>query len=285
MDASRASRTAEGAAIMRALHQQLPPESRILEDPISVMMVDPHGEAYQARKTFISNLPEAVRLRLTNFEMRSRYTEDCLADACRRGVRQYVLLGAGLDTFAFRQPPWAQSLRIFEVDHPATQSFKKERLKLAGIDLPQNVRFAPIDFDSVFLPEGLAKAGFDSAIPTFFSMLGVCMYLTPEAFDRTLEFVLKMPKASEFVFTIVVPDDALPADEAEMAAAVAARNASWGEPWLMRPYPNELVAKLLEMGFSQAIHVTPDEANELYFRDRSDGLNASNIEQMIRVIV
>ena len=91
MDAKRASRTAEGAAIMRALHQRLPPESRILEDPISMMLVDPAGEAYQARQSFIANLPDAVRLRLTNFEMRSRYTEDRLAKAYQRGVRQYVV--------------------------------------------------------------------------------------------------------------------------------------------------------------------------------------------------
>lgn len=285
MDAKRASNTAEGAAIMRALHQQLLPQFRVLDDPISAKLVDTNGDTYRARQLFLAKLPGTVRARLTNFEMRSRYAEDCLAAACLRGIRQYVVLGAGLDTFAFRQPSWTHALQLFEVDHDTTQTMKKERLAQAGIDLPGNLTFAPVDFDEVSLPVGLANAGFNPTLPTFFSLLGVSQYLTQEGFDRTLAFVLSMPKTSEIVFSIVLPDDALPADEAAMAAAYAARNASIGEPWLTRPRPDQLRASLLDIGFQQACHLTPADADERYFQNRDDGLSASHMEQMMRAVV
>src|SRR5262249_39561033 len=126
MDEERPSLTAEGAAEMRALHQTIDGEPKILDDPISVRLVDPPSDSYWSRVERLERMPEPSRLRFkATFVMRSRYAEDCLAEAFSNGVRQYVLLGAGLDTFAYRQPPWANSLRIFEVDHPATQRWKR----------------------------------------------------------------------------------------------------------------------------------------------------------------
>ena len=168
IEGDRPSATAEGAAIMRALHQLLPTEARVLDDPIASRLVDPAGAAYQARLVLLAGLSTPVRSRLTNFVMRSRYAEDCLADAFQCGTRQYVILGAGLDTFAYRQPGWARTLRIFEVDRPATQAWKRSRLNEAGIALPSNLAFAEVDFDRVSLTEGLSSAHLDFAIPTFF---------------------------------------------------------------------------------------------------------------------
>lgn len=136
MDARQPSRTADGAAIMRALHQQLPAETRVLDEPIAAMLVDTLSDAFRARVSLVAQLPETARLRLTNFVLRSRVAEDCLAQAAQPGIVQYVMLGAGLDTFAYRQPSWARRLRIFEVDHPATQDMKKSRLRGAGIFIP-----------------------------------------------------------------------------------------------------------------------------------------------------
>jgi methyltransferase (TIGR00027 family) len=122
MDEEHRSLTAEGPAIMRALHQTPEHDPKVLNDPISPRLVDPQSDIYRARIELLERLPELTRSRFAStFVLRSRYAEDCLAEASGRGVRQYVLLGAGLDTFAYRQPDWAMSLRIFEVDHPATQ--------------------------------------------------------------------------------------------------------------------------------------------------------------------
>jgi methyltransferase (TIGR00027 family) len=285
MEADRPSATAEGAAIMRALHQSLPAETRVLDDPIASRLVDPAGVAYQARLAFLAGLSAPVRSRLTNFVMRSRYAEDCLADAFQFGIRQYVVLGAGLDTFAYRQPAWAHALRIFEVDHPATQAWKRTRLDEAGVVLPSNLAFAEVDFDRMSLTDGLSSAHFDFAAPTFFSLLGVSQYLNTEGLERTLAFVLGMPKVSEIVLSFVPPEDALPSDDAALAATFAARFAAIGEPWVTRPSPDRLVAMLKAMGFSNIIHLMPSKANARYFRDRRDDLSASLIEQMVRAVV
>jgi methyltransferase (TIGR00027 family) len=285
MEADRPSATAEGAAIMRALHQLLPAEARVLDDPIASRLVDPAGAAYQARLVFLASLSAPVRSRLTNFVMRSRYAEDCLADAFQCGTRQYVILGAGLDTFAYRQPGWAQTLRIFEVDHPATQAWKRARLNEAGIALPSNLAFAEVDFDRVSLTEGLSIARLDFAVPTFFSLLGVSQYLSTEGLEGTLALVLGMPKSSEIVLSFVLPEDALPSDDAALTAAFAGRFAAIGEPWVTRPSPDHLVAMLKRMGFSSVARLEPSEANSRYFRDRRDGLSASLMEQMVRAVV
>lgn len=285
MDARQPSQTADGAAIMRALHQQLPAEMRVLDDPVAAMLVDTQSDAFRARVSLVARLPETVRLRLTNFVLRSRFAEDCLTQAAQAGIGQYVILGAGLDTFAYRQPSWARRLRIFEVDHPATQDMKKARLRRAGTFIPDNVFFAAVDFESTTLDDGLRQASFDASKPAFFSMLGVSQYLAANALDSTLEFVLSMPRSSEVVLSIVLPDHLLPSDEAALAASYAARFASIGEPWLTRPVPDEFLAKLRSMGFSQAHHLSPEQANARYFAARTDGLQASLQEQMIRAVV
>ncbi|WP_137128537.1 class I SAM-dependent methyltransferase [Roseomonas sp. HF4] len=285
MDARQPSQTADGAAIMRALHQQLPAEERVLDDPVAALLVDTQSDAFRTRVSLVAQLPETVRLRLTNFVLRSRFVEDCLAQAAQAGIVQYVILGAGLDTFAYRQPSWAQRLRIFEVDHPATQKMKQSRLRDAGIFIPDNVFFTAVDFENTTLDAGLRQAFFDASRPAFFSMLGVSQYLAADALDSTVKFVLSMPKSSEMVLTIVLPDHLLPSDEAALAASYAARFAAIGEPWLTRPAPDEFLAKLRSMGFSQAHHLSPEEANKRYFSGRTDGLKASLQEQMVRAVV
>src|SRR5262252_5671523 len=140
MDEERPSFTAEGAAVMRAIHQTLDSEPKILDDPICVRLVDSQSDIYKSRLELLALLPAPSRLQLkATFVMRSRFAEDCLAQSIGNGVRQYVLLGAGLDTFAYRQPPWASSLRIFEVDYPATQRWKRRRLSESGISVPSNL--------------------------------------------------------------------------------------------------------------------------------------------------
>jgi methyltransferase (TIGR00027 family) len=286
MDEERPSLTAEGAAVMRALHQAPLHQPKILNDPISARLVDPLSDFYKSRVDLLERLPALTRQRLeATFVMRSRYAEDCLAEAFDKGALQYVLLGAGLDTFAYRQPSWANSLRIFEVDHPATQRWKRRRLADASVSVPDNVSFVPVDFEKVSLATALAQAGPDMSATTFFSMLGVSQYLTAVALDETLRLVLSAAARSEIVFSFVLPDHALPQEEANLAAKFTAQFAALGEPWLTRFEPSQLVAKLTAMGFSETIHLSSTDANQRYFCGRRDGLNAANLEQMMRAIV
>jgi methyltransferase (TIGR00027 family) len=284
MEEGRHSATAEGCAVLRALHQMNVAEPRILDDPISPRLVDPDGPAYKTWSEFLERLPTANRLRLTHYLLRSRYAEDCLAEAFTRGLRQYVILGAGLDTFAYRQPGWANDLRIFEIDHPATQQWKRRRLADAHIPIPENATFVPVDFEKTTAQAALPEAGLDPSAPAFFSMLGVSQYLTEEALDETLDMVRAMGPSSEIVFSFVPPDNTLPKDEATLTIQFAQRFAAIGEPWLTRPLPDQLRMKILKMGFSTVSHLSPAEADHRYFRSRPDGLRACFAEQMMRAV-
>jgi methyltransferase (TIGR00027 family) len=255
-----ASRTALGTAYMRAAHQLLDSPPRILEDPIAVTLLGPaaarrihdSAESYQS--------PERRALR-AHVVLRSRFAEDRLASALSRGVTQYILLGAGLDTFALRQPPWAQALRILEIDHGATQAAKRARLAAAGLALPKNADFAAIDLERESLLDGLLRYRVSLNEPTFFSWLGVTMYLEVDAIDAVLRSVAAFPPGSEIVLTFATPpgDSPSPFDR---------RAASLGEPWESYFEPDELEAKLRGAGFSEVEFLLPEKAEAMYFRRR-----------------
>jgi methyltransferase (TIGR00027 family) len=256
----------------------LPAGSRVFDDPVAMRVVNPDSDAYRSRVALLESLPGPIRSRFTHFILRSRYAEDCLTEAVQqRGLAQYVILGAGLDTFAGRQPERGKPLRIFEVDHPATQEWKRRRLHEARIAIPENVQFAPIDFSDTTLADGLARAGFSSAVPTFFSMLGVSQYLAADALDLTFRLVLSLPKGSEIVFTIAVPDEMLRPEEVAFVARLTTRFAAMGEPWLTRPWPDQLAQRMSQMGFSSVRYLTSEDANRLYFSNRADDLKASEM--------
>jgi methyltransferase (TIGR00027 family) len=283
MDRTKRSRTSDIPAIMRALHQSVDDEPRIVADPIAPKLIDIASldESWLAP---ILNHPFAPRWR-AGFLIRCRYAEDCLREAVERGITQYLILGAGLDTFSYRQPAWAHALLVFEIDHPATQGFKRERLAAAGIEPPPNLTFVPIDFETTSLKQALSGTGFVSDQPAFCSWLGVTQYLTTAAIEATLAFTLSLPRASEIVLSFVVPQEALNGIEADAVATGAARSAEVGEPWLSRFHPHNLASKLHRMGFSQVVHLTPEQARERYLKDRSDRLAGRQGEQLIRAVV
>jgi methyltransferase (TIGR00027 family) len=281
MEEGRPSSSAQGAAMVRALHRILDDEPKILDDSIAASLLSAEFDRY---KPLLRFFPFSALIR-ANFIMRSRYAEDCLAESWRDGVGQYVLLGAGLDTFAYRQPEWASSLRIFEVDFPATQKWKRKKLAAANISIPDNVTLVPVDFERISLQEGLGAAGLNFHVPTFFSSLGVTQYLTAGAFDRALKFVLSLPPRSEIVFSFVLAGSALSAAQRVGVAVVAAISSARGEPWLTRFSPEQLVSKLKSMGFSEVKPFSTDAANSRYFQGRRDGLRTSRIEQMMSATV
>jgi methyltransferase (TIGR00027 family) len=262
MEKKSRSVTAEGVSIQKSLHQMLDAAPKILDDPIAPRLIDLASDTSKAMIALVESATRAVKSPFRAvFIMRSRYTEDCLAEALISGVRQYVVLGAGLDTFAYRQPSWASSLRIYEIDHPASQEWKRERLEVAKVKVPENLTFAPIDFEITSLREGLTTAGFDFRTPSFFSLLGVTQYLTIEATESIFELVQSLPHGTEIVFEFIVPDDLMPANEASVFATMAAFSAERGEPWLTRFRPAELQTRLTGLGFSHVTHLSPTAGN------------------------
>jgi methyltransferase (TIGR00027 family) len=258
------SRTALATATLRAAHQILD-GALVLEDPIAIGLLGPDaGQTIRESKTRFGN-PVSVALR-SHVVLRSRYTEDRLRAAVARGIRQYILVGAGLDTFALRQPAWAKDLAIIEVDHPATQSAKQARIQSAAMALPQNLRFVAVDFEQETLHDAMRNNGVDTALPTFFSWLGVTMYLTEAAIDAALKGISAFPIGSELVLTFSEPPPSSNSVESAMGAALSQRVADLGEPFISFFKPPQMEAKLRHAGFTTVEFLSADDANERYFQ-------------------
>ena len=198
-------------------------------------------------------------------------------------MRQYLVLGAGLDTFGWRNPH--RDLQVFEIDHPATQAWKLERLKASGVEPPASLAFAPIDFQTQTLAEGLAAAGFDPSRPAFVSWLGVTMYLAEAAAVRTLAELAGMPTGSEAVFDFGVPPHTLEPIARMAHAALAARVAAAGEPFLCAFDPATLPERLKALGFSDVEILGGPDLNRLYFDGRKDGLRLAGASRIARAKV
>jgi methyltransferase (TIGR00027 family) len=264
MSDHKASRTALGTAHLRAAHQLFETQPRILDDPVVLSLLGP--VALQRIKDTADHYqtPERLALR-AHVVLRSRFAEDRLAAAVLRGITQYVILGAGFDTFALRQPPWAQALKILEVDHPGTQAMKRSHLAAAGLVMPENAAFANIDFEHESLLDGLLRYHVTMDEPTFFSWLGVTMYLKEDAIDAVLRSVATFPGGSEIVLTFAPPPGDSP-------SPLAQRAASLDEPWVSYFEPDALEAKLRGAGFSKVEFLSPTEAEARYFRQHPGDL-------------
>lgn len=270
MQESRPSRTALHVALRRAAHQRFDARPLVLDDPIAVPILGAHA-AELDRTPGLNPLrkPRPYSHALRAFVVaRSRYAEDQLAERVARGVTQYVLLGAGLDTFAHRNPH--ATLRVFEVDHPATQQWKRELLGATNLPNPPRLTYVPVDFESQSLPAQLAAAGHSSALPTFFSWLGVVPYLTLAAFRGTLGFIAAQPAGSGLVFDYAQPRHVLPADERLAHDSLSARVQQAGEPFRLFFTPAEAAAELA--AFRRIEDLGSDELNRLYFSHRTDRL-------------
>ena len=199
---------------------------------------------------------------------RSRYAEDLLAQAVANGVCQYVLLGAGLDTFGYRNP--FPEVHVFEVDHPATQLWKRGLLDANGISVPANITYAPVDFEHQQLATQLVAAGFDATAPAFFAWLGVVPYLTQEAFRSTLSLIVSLPEGSGVVMDYAQPRSALPYLEQLGHDSLASRVQLAGEPFQLFFTPPEIDAELT--AFRSIENLGSTELNARYFQNRKDNL-------------
>ena len=273
------SHTAYRVAVSRAAHQLLD-EPHVLEDPIALAIVGAAAVAAIRAAPLRYRLPPARYLRAF-LVARSRVAEEALARAVRRGVRQYVVLGAGLDTFAYRNPYPADGLTVFEVDHPATQAWKRGQLETAGIALPPSLRFVAVDFETQQLGEPLAGAGLRAEEPAFFSWLGVSMYLTRAAIGATLGYVAGLPRGSGIVFDYAVPPAGLSPVRRLVVHALLKRVAAAGEPWKTFFEPRALAAELRALGLTELEDLGPEELNARFFAERSDGLRTGALGRVM----
>jgi len=281
MEEGRPSRTALSAAKHRAVHQ-LVDVPKVFDDPLALKII-----CENAKKKIWVDLCQLQKKRSLRafIALRSRYAEDELARAIQRGVRQYVVLGAGLDTFGYRNPFPGLRLRVFEVDHPATQTWKRVRLREAGIAIPDSLTFAPVDFEQQTLADGLNRAGFRADEPAFFSMLGVVVYLTKTAVMETFKFVASLPAGSEIVFDYGILSSMLSERQRSAREYLARRVAAIGEPWITYFDPVSLEGDLLAMGFKQVEDFGLEAAKERYFKDRTDGLRISGSAHLMKARV
>ena len=268
MEMGRASQTALRVAIRRAAHQVMD-DPLILEDPIALPLLG---------SGFARDLERAMHKVARDFRAfmaaRSRYVEDRVAEAVTSGLTQYVILGAGLDMFAYRNP--FPSLRVFEVDFPATQDWKRGLLREAGIAVPDGLTFVPLDFEHKTLAQGLAAAGFDDTSPAFFGALGIVPYLTLEAFRATLSTVAQLPAGTALCFDYAFSPETLSPERRAVFDGLSPRVATADEPFRIFFSPRELERELTDAGFQRVVQVGAKELNEFYFRDREDGLRLSS---------
>lgn len=266
MRAGKPSQTARGAAAYRAIHQQLE-GGAIFRDPYASRILD---EETRARLDEMAADPSLAPMRLF-VSARSRFSEDALATCVARGVRQVVVLGAGLDTFSLRNPHAGKGVRVFEVDFPATQAWKRERMREAGLAAPPSLTFAPVDFERESLADGLRRSGFDAEQSAFFQWLGVVPYLTREAISATLDFIAGITLA-DVVFDYAEPFENYPAERRAHIVGVTERAAARGEPWLSLFDPSELSTWLREKGFGVVEDLGVAELRDRYYGALKEGI-------------
>jgi methyltransferase (TIGR00027 family) len=255
-------------AAARALHREEPPPW-VLDDQLALALAGDEGASIT--RSMRDELSAEDLLTFSRWMcVRARLAEDVVERAVAAGTGQYAILGAGLDSFAYRRPDLLGRLRVFEVDHPASQAWKRERLADLGVDLPASLVFAPVDFETQTLRAGLETAGFDFAAGAVFSWLGVTMYLTLAAIEATLETVAACPPGSRIVLTYNLPLSALDGQGRAIGSRMSRSAGDVGEPWLSFFTPAEAEALLRRYGFAKVDHFGPAEAIRTYFAGRPD---------------
>ncbi|MFJ9675825.1 class I SAM-dependent methyltransferase [Streptomyces sp. NPDC101221] len=270
--------TAVRTALWRAMHLQVDPPPHVIEDEIGLQLVAP-GDDWRDRPDMDPQATSGFRAAIV---ARARFIEDLIAEQADRGVTQYVILGAGLDTFAQRKPELASRLRIFEIDQPGTQAWKRHRLVELGYDIPDWLRLVPVDFEAgASWPGRLFTAGFDPGQPAVIVSTGVTMYLTKDATAATLRQIAGLAPSTTLAMTFLLPTELV--DDADRPGLRASEQGARGSgtPFISFYTPQEMLALAREAGFADARHVPGTSLAERYFTDRTDGLRPSSGEDFL----
>ncbi|NUP10689.1 MAG: class I SAM-dependent methyltransferase [Polyangiaceae bacterium] len=270
--------TAVRVALWRALHAQADAPPHVFEDTIGLAIANPDAN-WQKRP----DMSEFTRPFRASIVARARFVEDLLEERAARGVAQYVILGAGLDTFAQRRQELASRLRVFEIDQPGPQAWKRQRLLELALGVPSFLHLVPVDFErgDDWLQQ-LAEAGFDANLPTFVASTGVSMYLTKEAIATTLRQIAALAPGSTLVMSFMLPIElAEPSARPGIEAAAKGARAN-GTPFISFFTPDEMLSFARETGFRDVTHVSAATLAERYFAGRADGLRPPmNSEELL----
>ena len=268
--------TAVRVALWRALHAEIDSAPHVLEDKVGLELVAP-AEGWRNRPDMHPQFIAPFRASIVG---RARFIEDLVA---RAGVGQYVILGAGLDTFAQRKPALASRMTVFEVDQAGPQAWKRQRLIECGYGVPDWLRFVPIDFEAgQSWWDGLLSAGFDQTKPAVVVSTGVSMYLTRAAITATLRQVAALAPGSTFAMSFLLPIE-MSEPELRPAMELAAKGAAArGTPFISFFRPEEMLDLARECGFREVLHVSADDITARYFVGRADGLRPpKNAEELL----
>ena len=264
-------------ALWRALHVQSDPSPPILDDRIGLELADPE-DGWEGRPDMDLHFTRRVRLSIA---ARARFVEDLMINQYIMGVEQYVILGAGLDTFAQRNSDLASKLKIFEIDKQETQIWKQNRLRDTGYGVPQWLRFVPVDFEKENWIEKLIESGFDRKKPSVISCTGVSLYLTHEGNLSTLRQVSELSPGSTLAYTYLIPKD-LVEDEDRELLEISIRGAERsGTPFRSFFRPEEILDLAKQAGFQSAQTISKKDIVDSYFKERADGLDSASGEEIL----
>ncbi len=270
--------TALRVALWRALHTQVDPPPHVLEDVIGLLLAAPNDDWHQ-RPDMDAKATSRARASIV---ARARFIEDLVIEQAGHGVGQYLILGAGLDTFVQRRPEIASRLRTFEVDQPGVQAWKQKRLIEAGFGIPEYLRLVPVDFETGWSWwEKLATAGFDSDRPAVAASSGVTMYLSKDAVMTTLRRAAALVRGSTLAMTFMPPLEFVDSEERAQRQAAEQGAQAAGTPFISFFSPIEMLALAREAGFREVQHVSAADLAERYFAGRTDGLRPSSAEQFL----
>ena len=258
--------TAVRTALWRALHLQVDAAPHVLEDEAGLQLIAPPA-GWQQRPDMH---PEFTKRLRASIVARARFIEDLIIRQSRQGISQYVILGAGLDTFAQRRPDIASQLDVYEIDQPDTQAWKQQRLMETGFGLPGWLHFVAVDFETTSWWEQLLKAGFDTAQPAVIACTGVSLYLTADAISATLHQIAALAPGSVLAMTFYLPMELMDEEDRplQQIAEKGAREA--GTPFVSFFSPEEIVTLANNAGFKEAKTISTKEMEHLYFADRTD---------------
>jgi methyltransferase (TIGR00027 family) len=260
------------------MHVLVDSPPHVLEDEIGLRLAAP-GDGWRRRPDMD---PDATLRYRASIVARARFVEDLVTEQAGRGVAQYVILGAGLDTFAQRRPEIASRLRVFEVDQPGPQAWKRRRLIELGLGVPEWLRLVPVDFEAGWSWwERLATAGFDASRPAVVASTGVTMYLTRDATAATLRQIAALAPGSTLAMTFLLPAELAEPEERPRYQAVEESARAAGTPFVSFFSPPEMLALAEEAGFAEAHHVSAAELTQRYFTGRTDGLRPGSAEAFL----
>ena len=270
--------TAVRVALWRAMHVLVDAPPHVLEDEFGLRLVSP-GDDWRARPDMDPGWTSPFRAGMV---ARARFIEDLVAEREADGVHQYVMLGAGIDTFAQRRPDLASRLHVYEIDQPGPQAWKRDRLAALGYPEPEWLHFVPVDFESgASWWDEVTAAGFDIEQSAVIASTGVSMYLTKQATAATLRQVARLPAGSVLAMTFLLPTELV--DEADRPGYEAAQEGARrsGTPFISLYEPDEMLALARDAGFPRVEHVSSGELSARYFSNRPDGLRPSSGEDFV----